>query len=170
MSASEIKNKLQYNYAHLALPILALGNPNKFYQDVSGAKGQQYLENIWQGLSNKMGIRQSPVGLAVSKIELSEAAEVLVIKMPKPAGVPEAFFAGVAFNIKKKFMGKEITAVRYFTLELGKNPFDGSEEYHFCEWVGSAIERKHENYGKLPDTKEQNFATAIKYVLQFPAN
>jgi hypothetical protein len=60
-------------------------------------------------------------------------------------------------------MGTEVISTRYFTLELGRNIVDQSEEYHFCEWVG-ALQREHKNHGRLRDAREQTFVNAIESV------
>jgi len=126
-------NKFLYNYAHVALPILALGNPKKFYSDISGSGGKQYLLTMWNGLERRMGARQSNDGLNLSKSNLRSDIQVFVIHMPNATNVPEAIYIGIAFRVKKQFLKTEVYSGRYFTLELGKNSDTNSNEYHFCE-------------------------------------
>jgi hypothetical protein len=149
-----------YNYAHVALPILALGNPKKFYSDISGRGGKQYLLTMWNGLERKMGVRESNDGLNITKRDLRSDIEVFIIHMPKAANVPEAIYVGITFRVKKQFFKTEVFSARYFTLELGENSNTNSNEYHFCEWVG-AINSQHKNYGQLPNTNENTFFVAI---------
>jgi len=161
MSNPEAGNSFFYNYAHVALPILSLGNPKKFYRDVSSRRGLQYLTSIWQGLANKMHVHQPHTGLDVSMTTLSPGIEIVIIRMPKPVASPEALYVGVAFHVKKQLIKTEVISARYFTLELGRNIVTREEEYHFCEWLG-VIERKHQNYGQLPHSDVQSFVQAIK--------
>lgn len=154
-------NSFFYNYAHVALPILALGNPKKFYRDASSRRGNQYLIRIWEGLANKMHVDQPYDGLDVTTKSLRPDTEIIIIRMPKPVASPEVFYIGIAFRIKKQFVKTEVISSRYFTLELGLNIITQNDEYHFCEWVG-AIEHKHLNYGRLPNSNVQIFMQAIE--------
>ena len=166
MFPTEASKGLQYNYAHIALPILVLMNPKKFYQDVTGRKGDKYLKTIWQGLAGKMGVRQSPNELGLSKQVIGDDVEAFVIRLPKPIESPEAFFVAAVFRVKKQFLSKEIESARYFTLELGRNIFDQSDEYHFYEWVGNVLRgQQHKNYGQTADYKEETFIAAINDVM-----
>ena len=156
---------LHYNFAHLALPILVLLNPRKFYDDISGANNVKYLKTIWQGLAGRMGVRQIPTEFEVIKNVLPDGTEVFTIRFPKPANVPEAFLASAVFQFTP-YLSKEIESVRYFTLELGKSPYDQAVEYHFCEWIGSGISgRQHKNYGRLENSNVGLFLRAINDVL-----
>jgi hypothetical protein len=154
-----------YNFAHVALPILALGNPKKFYSDISGSGGKQYLLTMWNGLERRMGARESNDGLNLTKSDLRSDIQVFVIHMPKATNVPEAIYIGIAFRVKKQFLKTEVYSGRYFTLELGKNSDTNSNEYHFCEWVG-AINSQHKNYGQLPNANENTFLWAIDRAIE----
>ena len=67
IDSPQTDDKFLYNFAHVALPILALGNPKKFYKDVSSENGKQYLINIWQDLAKKMGENRLYEGLDITK-------------------------------------------------------------------------------------------------------
>ena len=166
MFPTESSKGLRYNYAHVALPILVLMNPKKFYNDVSGSKGEEYLSNMWRGLAGRMGVKQSPQGLGLSRKALRDDTEALIIRLPRPSEVPEAFLVAAVFQVKSRFLGKEVESVRYFTLELGRNVFDQSDEYHFCEWVGNVLSaRQHINHGRTADCSEKTFVAAINEVI-----
>lgn len=154
-----------YNYAHVALPILALGNPKKFYKDVSSAGGKQYLIHMWQGLAGRMGQSQPHQGLGLHMETLGPDTEIALIHMPVPTVRPEAFHIGIPFRIKKQFLRTEALSARYFTLELGYSPDGRTQEYHFCEWVGPGPHLQHCNYGRLPGADERAFVEAIKGML-----
>lgn len=131
-------NRFLYSYAHMALPILALGNPKKFYRDVSSAGGKRYLVRMWEGLAGRMDVRQPHAGLDLTMRTLRTGVEVALIRMPRPTATPEAFYIGVAFQVKKRLLRTEALSARYFTLELGCGANGLEEEYHFCEWAGRA--------------------------------
>src|SRR3990172_3727265 len=157
---------LPYNFAHLALPILVLMNPRKFYTDISGSNNAKYLKTMWQGLAGRMGVRQTSVDFQVTKNVLQEGAEVFTIKLPEPTKVPDAFLVSAVFQFKNSSAGKEIDTTRYFTLEFGKSPYDQSTEYHFCEWVGNVLSgRQHKNYGRLENPNVTTFVRAINEIL-----
>ncbi len=168
MSASQLSAKgLSYNYAHLALPTLALMNPKKFYQDISGSKGEQYLLTIWQGLAGRLGVRPPSAGPLLSKKVVLNDMEVFIVRLPRPTRVPDAFFVSPVFQVKKQFLSKEVVSVRYFTLELGENILDETDEYHFCEWVGNVLSgREHKNHGRTADAGEETFVAAIAEMTQ----
>jgi hypothetical protein len=157
---------LPYNFAHLALPILVLMNPRKFYTDISGSNNVKYLNTMWQGLAGRLGVRQTSVDFQVTKNALQEGIEIFAIKLPEPTKVPDAFLVSAVFQFKNSSTGKEIDTARYFTLEFGKSPYDQSTEYHFCEWIGNVLSgRQHKNYGRLENPNVTTFIKAINEVL-----
>ncbi len=158
----ENTRSLHYNFAHVAMPILALGNPKKLYKDLSKGAGLKYLVSIWEGLEARINVRYPHDGLNLSKEALGDELEVFIIRLPKPKSVPEAFFLGIVFGVKKSFIKKEATSVRYFTVELGQSPLDSSTEYHFCEWSGRVISPDHHNYGQLEKAEMASFVEAIR--------
>jgi hypothetical protein len=167
MFTIESSKGLHYNFAHLALPILVLMDPKKFYGDISGSKGKEYINSIWQGLASRMGVNHPQGKIELSGMEVINDHEVFIVKLPKPTEVPQAFFTAAVFRVKKQIFSKSIESVRYFTLELGRSPLDGFDEYYFCEWVGNVLaSRRHLNYGKTSDANEKTFASAITDVLR----
>ena len=78
--------------------------------------------------------------------------------MPKPEVAPEAFYGAMVFELDYYTLAPKVTAVRYFTLELGWNPYEQVEEYHFCEW---STTKEHLNYGKLSRNETRLFLQAI---------
>jgi hypothetical protein len=158
----ENTRSLHYNFAHIAMPILALGNPKKLYKDLSKGAGFKYLVSIWEGLESRMHVRYPHDGLNLSKEALGNGLEAFIIRMPKPKSVPEAFVLGIVFRVEKSFLKKEATSVSYFALELGESPLDSSTEYHFCEWSGRVISPDHHNYGQLENSDKSLFVEAIR--------
>lgn len=155
---------LPYNFAHITLPILVLMNPRKFHDDISGSNNVKYLTTIWQGLARRMGVRQTTVDFQVTKNTLQEGSEVFTIKLPEPTRVPDAFLVSAVYQFKNSSVG--IDTARYFTLEFGKNPYDQSTEYFFCEWIGNVVSGgQHKNYGQLKNPNVTTFVKAINEIL-----
>jgi hypothetical protein len=159
--SQEHANPLHYNFAHVVLPFLALSNSRKFYRMTSSSAGKQFLIHIWERISNQIGINYPHDALSLSKLVLKSDIEAFLIQMPEPTSPPEAFYVVVVFRIKKNLFRTEATDARFFTLELGKNIDDQSEEYFFCEWVG-AEKPSHSNLGLLRNSKKDTFIKAIE--------
>jgi hypothetical protein len=158
----ENTQSLHYNFAHIAMPTLALGNPKKLFKDLSKGDGLKYLVSIWEGLEARMHVRYPHEGLNLSKEALSDELEAFIIRMPKPKSVPEAFSLGIVFGVKKSFLKKEATSIRYFTLELGQSPIDSFVQYYFCEWAGRVVSPDHQNHGQLESSDRSLFIEAIR--------
>ena len=56
-----------YTFAHLFLPIIALGNPKEFHRKLSKKSGTKYLVQLWKRVEWNTRSKGSHVGLAVSK-------------------------------------------------------------------------------------------------------
>ena len=156
------KRTVRYNFAHVALPILALGSPAKFYKNVSRASGSRYLRGLWAGLEGRMGVTEDSQGLAVTRMELSSRLDALLIRLPAPRQAREAFFLAVIYHMKRRLFKTEPVAVRYFTLELGLDVFDGRREFFVGEWSGSAIQPARKNHGRLPSENPEAFVARAK--------
>jgi len=153
---------LRYSFAHVMLPILAFADPDVFYPIISGSNIEEYLRKIWCDLALVLGPGESPEGLGVFWTVLRHDTEAWVIHLPKPMETPEAFLVAAVFQFKKQSPGKEVERFRYFTLELGRNTFDQSEQYFLCEWVGSRMMGgEHRNHGLVSDNSERTFIAGI---------
>jgi hypothetical protein len=77
--------------------------------------------------------------------------------------VPEAFWGAVVFELDYFTIVPKIISVRYFTLELGRNPYAPSDEYYFCEW---STLKEHLNYGKIAQNDMKLFIQAISSTIK----
>ena len=159
-------NSLKYNFAHIALPIVASGNPERLYNHLTDKNGEDYLISIFLGLAKKMGFHQVPPGLSLTKKRIIDDHEAFTIQLPKPNKSPEAFYVALVYLVNRKLFKKEVKSVRYFTLELGPNILNVSNDFFLCEWVGSYLQgRKHINHGQLSNAQKATFIEAIKELL-----
>jgi len=162
-----MNSTLLYNYAHMVLPFLALGNPGEVYEDLSGSAANQFLVSIWKDLESFFKLSQSHEGLHLAGKIDQEDYKIFVVQLPKPTASPEAFYIGVAFKVTEKILKTEVISARYFTLELGLEISTRSELYFFCEWEG-VENKKHINMGVLPARDEQTFINEIEKALLHP--
>lgn len=159
---------LHYSFAHTALPILALGNPAKLYRDLFASKGRDYLLEIWTGLGVRMGVEPPSNAIGLQYSTLSNECQVAVVSMPPPQESPEVHFMGIVFWTRKGLFRRQVTGVRYFTLELGAALLTSAPENHLCEWSGELPSPKHTNYGPVRQVKASTFVAAIRNVTATP--
>jgi hypothetical protein len=164
---NQIQDKIRYLFAHVYLPNSLFELPQKTYETLVSGKGRVYLLNIWNRIAAKTASKVPPIGLNLFREKLDSNHEVFVIQMPKPEVVPEAFFGAMVFKLDYFTLSPKVTAVRYFTLEMGKNPYEQVNEYHFCEWVTS---KEHLNFGRLSRNDKNLFLQAIFSVINSKTN
>ena len=146
VGTNQIQDKIRYLYSHVYLPNSLFEFPQKTYENLVSGKGMDYLLYIWNLIATKIAVMIHPDGLMMFREKIGSNHEAIIIQMPTPAVVPEAFFGAMIFELDYFTLSPKVTAVRYFTLEMGKNPYEQAIEYHFCEWSTS---KEHVNYGRL---------------------
>ena len=156
--ANQTQDKIRYLFAHVYLPDLLFELPQKTYENLVSGQGRDYLLYIWNRIATKTASKISPDGLNLFREKLDSNHEAFIVQMPKPEVVPEAFFGAMVFELDYFTLSPKVTAVRYFTLEMGKNPYEQVNEYHFCEWSTS---KEHVNFGKLSRNDKNLFLQAI---------
>lgn len=100
-----------------------------------------------------------PDGLEAFPFELSDDWIGVVVKLPEPRGMVEAFFAAYVlpnFDLNDEPTDDEDFNYRFFTLELSAKK-DYSPYTVFCEWKGES----HENHGPGPIPEVNAFISAI---------
>lgn len=161
-SASGPQDKIRYYFAHIYLPEIFFQLPQKMYENLAGEHSDDFLIFLWDNVAKKLESRTPPTGLHLHKEKPDSNHEVFAIQMPTPEVVPEAYWGAVAFELDYHTMAPKVTSVRYFTLELGRNPYESGDEYHFCEW---STQKEHTNYGRLPTTDLKSFVQSISSVI-----
>ncbi len=157
------QDKIRYYFSHIYLPEMFFDLPQKMYENLAGERGDEFLLFLWDNVAKKLESKALPTGLHLFREKLDSKREVFVIQLPKPQVVPEAIWGAVAFELDYFTMTPKVTSVRYFTLELGQNPYEPSEEYHFCEW---STLKEHTNYGKLSHNDMKLFIQAISSTIK----
>lgn len=154
---------LNYSFAHIGLPLIALGDPKSLLKNLTGPKANEYLGSLWEGLASRLGVDVPAVGPKRLHQVISPTCEAVFIQMPKPQASPEAFFVGIVFWTRKRLLRREISSVRYFTLELG--PIPTAPDYHLCEWTGRVPNLDHANFGTLPNASFDQFRDGISKLI-----
>ena len=157
-TTSSDANKIRYIFSHVYIPEMAFEASQRMYENLADKNGELFLIGLWQRLAARLGTNILPIGLRLSKRIMDKNYEAYIIQMPKPIVVPEAFWAVITFELDYQTITPKVITIRYFTLELGKNPYEQGDEYHFCEW---ATLHEHVNYGKLSGTDENIFLEAV---------
>lgn len=160
MRTQRPKKTVSYIFAHVAVPIVALGDPGRLRRELSKKSGTKYLVKFWKGIEGKTGSKGNAAGLAVSKAASATDFDIFIITMPPPSAAAEAIFVGILFFLENRSVRNTLPRSRYFTLELYQDPATSQHSQMLCEWTG-VISRRHLNYGHLADASEFAFRNAI---------
>lgn len=145
-----------YEFAHLLLPQRFFSDAKGLYRILCDDEGITLLEALWREAKSDM------LDDDIDSKDLSRSthlgpsdSNLMIIKLPLPKAVTEAYFVGLV-------VGENY---RYFTLELG---FDegGIKRTVFCEWKNGA----HFNYGDGPSADVEAFAATIRAYLDDQTN
>ena len=109
-----------YLFAHRALPSLFFGDPARFMWACLDA-GLPFLEEFWVHVAQSVeeDQRLEPDGLALTVRDPGEEVAVVLVTMPEPRAVPEAWFVAVAYRPARESNGKRGALARFITLEFG---------------------------------------------------
>lgn len=153
---------LNYNFSHIALPVIALWNGRKFYKTAFKGHAKSYLEGIYQGISAKMGGPKQHADIEIRRAELKGNVEVLLVCTPSPSVELDTFFVAIVASTRRKFFGMKLEWLRYFTLELGRELNSTARRYCVCEWKSPHPRPDRESYGAIPSPDIELFLRAIE--------
>jgi hypothetical protein len=153
----------QYAFAHTVLPVLALWNKQKFYNDAFSPGGKKYLTEIWNGTARRINVQTEQFDLGVQNIAFEDSTDALLITLPPPTTVGEAFRIAVVATLRNGFFRKTVTAIRYFTLELGN---ESAKEVFICEWTSPVPKPARVNHGKIVTPDPRLFLSRVKQIVQ----
>ena len=156
---------VQYNFAHLALPLLSLGNPKRFYKDVFGRNGGRYLSEIWDGVARKRGVTGSRTHFLPEVSRLHNGMELCLISLPGPQQIEEAYYVAVTVCLEKHLFRNTAIKPHYFTLELGYDAEQKKNICHVCEWISPIPKPERINYGTIPTPSKSVFVGVIDAIL-----
>ena len=141
-----------YELAHIALRDLAMSDPGRFLETVSGDGAHLFLHRIWNQVQIDVApdeeIPTEPMQCNVH--DLAEGRHLAVINMPAPERITEAFFVAAAVEPPARRLSilTRRRTCRYFTLELGESD-EGEPLAIFCEWQRHKGGAVHQNYGPI---------------------
>jgi hypothetical protein len=155
-----------YVFAHYALRTLLLGSP-KLIAVLASERGDAFLHEVWRDVGDDVlkqgqGERLAPDGLEVVGEGRSGDYFVVVVRLPEPVGITEAFYVGAALGPLTE--GADPASLdeaprRYFTLEVGFTL--GPPRTVLAEWTTDA----HFNFGDGPPPEPDAFLAALQEML-----
>ncbi len=153
---------VNYNFSHVALPVIALWNSKRFYGSAFGRRSASYLRGLWRNLSARMGRDGTRDSIDIRKSELENGLEFLWIRVPSPSVPLDALCIGVVASAQKRLFRRKLDWLRYFTLELGVELDSARPRYCVCEWKSPHPRPTRANYGAIPKPDPQLFLDAIE--------
>ena len=113
-----LKNKSQhFNFTHEAIPVLFHNNSDNFFKYLE-KDGVKFLEFYWKHLTTNLGVEilSSNKGLDYKIVDLEKNIRSVIITLPPPTTVGEAFFL-VLVKYPKKVSLLKVGFTRVFSLE-----------------------------------------------------
>jgi hypothetical protein len=158
--------KQHYVFAHLAFRALVESSPMHVLMTMlSRENGPKLLDEVWEQVSSQCTQRDlvDAEGLTYEIHELSDKRPVILIEMPTPRGVREAYFTATVITPPKRrfFLFPRPAKTRYFTLEIGDTE-KGEFDTLLGEWRGE----EHLNYSDNPTVEKRAFLRAVVRVLK----
>jgi hypothetical protein len=158
--------KQHYVFAHLAFRAMVEASPMHVLMTLlSKDNGQNLLLEAWEQVGSQCtkGEVVDSAGLAYEIHEFGGKRPVVLITMPTPRGVREAYFVAVVITSPRRrfFLFERPASMQYFTLEIG-DPAKGDFDTVLGQWRGE----QHLNYSDSPAVDKQAFLKAIARVLR----
>jgi hypothetical protein len=156
-----------YNFAYLALPLIAFSDPDALYKKLEKFDKIDFLRKLWVDLGQKYDENIPNDELDCSDVYLEDNQILFIVHLPNPIAQPEAYYVGLLFNLKSGFFSNKAISVRCFNLELSYDFRSKREAYV----VGELVEGKrvnhcdHNNYGSIANHDINSFIAAIEDVL-----
>jgi len=163
-----------YIFAHVALRHHFLEDPKEFTLAIT-QKGPGLIASLWEFVGRKL-LEDDPdaevvsdEGLMCNLRQLRSNHFAVVVTLPPPQEMPEAYFVAMVVRPGQKklggLLGETPFVSRYITLEYGV-AFDdnGGLEAHrtvLGEWTGE----QHLNYGTGPEPQLESFLTRVEELI-----
>jgi len=157
-----------YVLGHVALRDIAMSDPRRFLEIVSGDGSADFFRRVWDQVQTDVApddeIPMESIQCDVYGLE--GGRNLAVINMPAPERIAEPFFVAVLVDKPTKLFGflPRRAGCRYFTLELGEDE-QGERLAVFCEWQKGRRGPIHNYYGPIQPAGG-GFISAIKSVTQ----
>lgn len=158
--------KQHYVFAHLAFRAIVDASPMHVLMALlSKAEGANLLEGVWQQAGSQCTQRDlvDSGGLTYEIHELWDKRPVVLVEMPTPHGVREAYFVAAVISPPKRrfFLFERPASMQYFTLEVGD-----AEQGDFDTVLGQWRGESHLCYSDSPTVEKDAFLRAIVRVLK----
>ena len=154
-----------YHFAHVALREKAESFPKPLVDNLRVESGIRRLNFYWMSEAKVVkGTEEEFIpaeGLACFPVDLSGEYYGVVVQLPQPERMAEAFF--VAIILRDTGHNSDVTC-RYVTLELGKNK-DGTHRTVLGEWVNGS----HFSYSSGPPPERGAFIEAVRGLITHTA-
>jgi hypothetical protein len=150
-----------YHFAHVALREKAMSFPKALVDNLRGESGLRRLSFYWTSVA--MAVKRAEEefipadGLACFAVDLSEEYYGVVVQLPPPERMAEAYF--VAIIVRDSGDDTNVRC-RYITLELGRNE-DGSRRTVLGEWKDGS----HFSYRSGPPPGREAFIEAVRSLI-----
>jgi hypothetical protein len=153
----------RYVFAHLALPQMVHGDPEKARDLFTGPEAASFLSFLWGRVGERLPpeARATPRGLACETHAAAGGVVIVLVTMPAPEASPEAFFSAMVFTPgpRKLLIFRHPPTVRYLTLELGMDLVNGGDRTVLCGWDK---EGTHYNMGDGPPPEAGAFLAKVR--------
>lgn len=153
-------------FAHKALPVLTFADPGKTMAILTGPDADKFLLDAWDSIGKhcEESMLRPSEGLSLSISPAGTTGLVVVIRMPEPADIGEAFFAAIIsrFENPQEPDIEHLKWTRLFTLELGVHPVTEMPCPMLCEWTPDG---EHINLGEGSSLDERDFVELTLDVL-----
>jgi serine/threonine protein kinase len=153
-----------YQFAHVALREKAMSFPKPLIDSLRGEAGLRRLNFYW--MSNAMAVKAPDEefipadGLECFHISLNEEWYGVIIQLPQPERMAEAYF--VAIIVRDSASDSNLNC-RYITLEFSKDD-DGSNQTVLGEWENGS----HFSYLSSPLPEKRAFLEAVRSLVLTP--
>ena len=148
-----------YYFPHVGLPSLFFEDGIRLYQMLNSEMPTIEIRQLWDTLARqlKANVKDLPQCF-IEKI--SKDRELIIIEISNPIEAQEVKYVCLVYVVKRLIFKREITPLRYFTLELAE-PVQRKTLY-LCERINSTT---HINYGEVKDNLRRTFIEAVQSVI-----
>lgn len=157
-----------YSFAHEALYQICLNDTEDFFDAIYSEDQKDFLAWIWELVIEHCGDPPDSIDMTELKVTTCniENLPAIVIEMPTPIAITEAYAVGIVLLPKTKGKRRMSPRFRYFTLELSFSLFNEPEDKPSTvlgEWRDKDV---HINYGRGPSPSLDNFVQSIQEKLK----
>ena len=153
-----------YVFAHRAIPGAVFHDPKRFFSICNGPDGARFVRDLWTEAGKGLlpGAQRDSEGLAHTVTMAGDTEAVVVVHLPAPGQMTEAYFVAVIGALTASTGGEPLTldavqSARVFTLEQSHDPSTGAPLTMLGEWTE---EGTHMNYGDVAASTEDAFVAA----------